>query len=392
MRPTPTRLAFEGLEDRTTPATLSFSGNTVTYSAAPGETNKITLTTTATGFKIADAVKITLVNAPGFSAPGAGKTATFTGTVPANLVVNVTAGDKNDTVNGGKFTSGRLTAAGGLGNDTITGTPANDVLNGGDGNDTIRGGGGNDEINGGVGTNKLYGDVGDDTIRGGSGLDTIYGGVGNDDIRGAEGNDKLYGDAGDDTIRGELGDDLIVGDDALGRLIGNDTLLGGDGNDKINGGAGYDALLGGNGNDTLDGGADNDLLDGGSGNDSLQGGAASDVLLGRDGNDTLNGGSVDPNLVDPGTGTDVLANPSLDLGLAQVKSLLGSFGTVARSQVEQYTVFLTNVFDDLFDTGLATLMNRLFPASGPPQISTSAAAEQLFALIDAASLRLAATA
>ncbi|MBI5106392.1 MAG: hypothetical protein HZB46_15645 [Solirubrobacterales bacterium] len=79
----------------------------------------------------------------------------------------------------------------GDGNDTVNGSYGNDVLRGGAGNDTLRGIGGDDQIDGGPG---------DDTIHGGADNDTVVGGPGRDSISG-DGDYSGSSFGGNDTIQ-----------------------------------------------------------------------------------------------------------------------------------------------------------------------------------------------
>jgi len=93
------------------------------------------------------------------------------------------------------------------------------------------------------------------------------------------------------TINGTVGANRLVGTgyaDVLNGRGGNDVLLGLGGNDTLNGGAGKDRLLGG---------AGNDLLIPGMGADTVFGGPGNDVVRARD-------KTVD--LIDCGTGRDVV--------------------------------------------------------------------------------------
>lgn len=121
------------------------------------------------------------------------------------------------------------TIRGGLGNDTILGSPRGDLINGGEGDDTIDGGGGNDVIIGGIGNDYLLGGTGADRIIGGLGDDTIDGGLGNDALSGGDGADVIDGEAGRDVVRGDDGDDTLLGGsgrDAIFAGLGNDRLFG----------------------------------------------------------------------------------------------------------------------------------------------------------------------
>ncbi len=252
--------------------------------------------------------------------------------------------------------SGRVTARGDEGNDSLEGGSGPDVLHGGNGVDTLVGGGGDD---------RLHGEGGNDYIRGGDGNDQAWGGSGNDTISGGAGNDDLYGDADQDTISGDQGHDWIVGGD------GKDTLSGGDGrdalwgdgvapgvsvgfnraaptfdasglvvppsglpaggvastgnaplngNDTIRGGADEepDYLFGAGGDDVIDGEAGPDYIDAGDGADSVDGGAGRDRIIGGSGNDVLRGGAGDDD-VSGGIGNDRISGGS-DVDNGQVNS------------------------------------------------------------------------
>ena len=102
------------------------------------------------------------------------------------------------------------------------------------------GGSGNDAISfAGLpihGITHAAGGAGDDNLSGSNGTDLLDGGAGNDVLNGGEGHDWLYGGDGDDHLSGSVGDDLLVG---------------GRGNDWLYSHAGFDTLVGGEGNDTV---------------------------------------------------------------------------------------------------------------------------------------------
>ncbi|MEW2114936.1 calcium-binding protein [Streptomyces sp. NPDC005474] len=113
---------------------------------------------------------------------------------------------------------------GGAGDDTLTVGHAS-IARGGDGNDTITSLGG--FVEGGKGNDVIRGGAEDENLSGDDGNDTIYGGAGGDHIYGGKGNDVLYGEAGIDQIWGNSG---------------NDKLYGGAGNDILSGGAGTNVV------------------------------------------------------------------------------------------------------------------------------------------------------
>ncbi|MDC6168287.1 calcium-binding protein [Paucibacter sp. XJ19-41] len=255
-------------------------------------------------------------------------------------------------------------AAGGSGNDQLTGSSAGNSLVGGGGNDTLSGVHGDDTVAGGAGADTYVFSIGDghDTLVESGGdsvlvihdasLDSLYyldgklyyGSNGDsvqlalvevsqlviagvsytgDQFRAAiKGRTSAAGDVvlAPNEITGRLqgvGDYRVTGN-ALGNVlhgnIGNNTLTGAQGNDSLNGGSGNDVLLGNEDRDELSGDGGDDWLDGGVGNDYLYGGEGNDVLLGNEdrdwlwgdgGNDSLEGGGGDDNL-SAGDGDDIL--------------------------------------------------------------------------------------
>ena len=87
-------------------------------------------------------------------------------------------------------------------------------------------------------------------------------------------------------------------------LRGRDTIDGGGGHDLAYGGKGRDTLKLGNGADTGYGGPGNDTLIGGNGRDTLYGGSGHDTLRVRDGK---------PDVVDCGSGDDVVIADAIDV-------------------------------------------------------------------------------
>jgi Ca2+-binding RTX toxin-like protein len=216
-----------------------------------------------------------------------------------------------------------LTADGGAGNDTLTGTDGPDLILGGDGNDVLNGGGGDDRIVGDRGNDTMNGGAGDDTLvwNNGDGTDVMNGDDGRDDVEsnGAPAAGDIFtvqpngarirfdrtnlvpftldigssetlhanGLGGDDTITvGNVGRFEVIGSGGSGNdtLIGGSSsehFFGGSGNDTINPGGGIDVVSGDDGNDQVnvrDGYAD--LARGGEGNDSVVADRKGDILDG----------------------------------------------------------------------------------------------------------------
>lgn len=113
---------------------------------------------------------------------------------------------------------------------------------------------------------------GDDVVIGSAGAEYMFGGAGRDLLRGGGGADRLLG--GDDFVRGRA---IPLGS--------ADRLEGGAGPDVLDGEGGDDLLIGGSGRDILDGGRDRDRLRSGDGDRDW-------VLCGR-GFDRLAGSAAD---------------------------------------------------------------------------------------------------
>jgi hypothetical protein len=190
---------------------VSAANGRVTFAAAPGEANNVTVASSADSTTVKDAGAAL--------APGAGCQAQPDGSAlcagPATLV-DVQLGDGDDGL-------------------TATGTAAVEVR-AGDGNDTVQT------------------DAGEDVLRGEGGDDSLSSGDGNDTLIAAAGNDALAGGGGDDSLQSGDGNDTLAGGE------GNDTLTAADGNDNVEGGPGNDRLEAGTGVDLLDGGDGNDVL------------------------------------------------------------------------------------------------------------------------------------
>lgn len=179
-------------------------------------------------------------------------------------------------------------AAGGSGNDQLTGSSGDNRLDGGAGNDVLTGGAGKDTLNGGSG---------DDLLSGGAGDDTLTSGLGNDVLRGEDGADMLIGTTATALLIGGAGADHFDGahlatvsyvENAVGITLSlaSGVALGGDADgdtltnvNRVVGSAFADSLTGGAGNDRFDGGVGNDYLTGRAGADQLIGGAGIDTAV-----------------------------------------------------------------------------------------------------------------
>jgi Ca2+-binding RTX toxin-like protein len=277
-----------------------------TFTAAPGETNSVTVSRAGNAFLVNDFASAVSVVAPCTQVDANTASCPFTEGIGGIPGLAVDAGDGDDAV-------------------TVMGDPgAESRLLGGDGNDSILGGDGNDEIDGGLGDDRLNGGAGfnvlsyetrtadvtvslkagtggqadeSDTLTGfqtllsGSGVDvllggdaddTIDGGAGADNINGGAGADALFGNKGSDALRGGGGNDRLFGDPADARFS-DDFLQGDGGNDELDDPGGRNTFLGGSGRDKIQGGKGRDTAKAGPGNDTLfmRGGSKDRVDCGK---------------------------------------------------------------------------------------------------------------
>lgn len=329
-------------------ASVSFTGNVLTYNAAAGESNNLTLTLATLDFSCG------LRPAPCLEIQETGGALTLLTDrctddgfgrakcdAPASVVANL--GDGEDalfdwegpsTIEGGAGNDPVLRGHGGA--DVINGGPGNDALFGGDGNDTLNGGDGDDVLEGfgGLSPEQPVQTGGTDVYAGGPGADFLdYAGrteLLSISIDGAA-NDGAPGEGDNvgvdvEMVRGGESADTIVGSGAANRLDGwrgDDELRGGGGEDALFGGTGDDRTFGGDGQDTVEGGDGSDLVDGGPGIDTLNGdqlpvcknstcATGRDTITARDGaNDAVTCGpgedsaTLDPGDMIPSSGPDV---------------------------------------------------------------------------------------
>ncbi|WP_328471253.1 calcium-binding protein [Streptomyces sp. NBC_00448] len=256
-------------------AAYNASDQAIDYTAAPGQTNKVTITSSTTTlsditYVIDDAVPITAGDGctypSGTDHTKVSCTVTTYDTEDPYPTLKVDLGDGADTAAYDNTTNQAYYFASfdlGAGKDTYT--------------ETGRVGG--DSVNGGADDDNLT--VGPDTVvLGGDGNDTIHAGAGSI-AQGGTGNDTIYSSGTDAAADGGTGNDVIHGGD------GRQNLSGGDGDDRIYGGKGDDFLYGGKGDDTLYGNSGVDTIYGNSGDDALYGGPGKDVLSGGPGKNTV---------------------------------------------------------------------------------------------------------
>ncbi|MDW5596787.1 PASTA domain-containing protein [Conexibacter stalactiti] len=329
-------------------AQLSLEGDTLVYRAAPGETNRVIVSTDDPGeLRFLDNAAISF-GAPCYRAEWDGEDVArcvFAGPV------RIETGDGADRVS---FSSGlpaaqQFTADGGPGDDelsapldglavTFRGGDGTDRLSGGVGNDTLDGGPGNDNLAGGWGNDTLQGGDGDDSLLG-DGLkpfaDVIDGGAGHDAIVNdwvndhqnapiavsldGVANDGLAGEGdnvvGVESIQVNQPASLSAGAGAVAFRVfqtgpGPSKLVGSDAADSLISYDYDDVIEGRGGDDTIEAGFGNDTISGGPGRDSINadaGSGACNFLVCRTGagNDTIDvrDGEVDSVVCGPGTDT-----------------------------------------------------------------------------------------
>jgi Ca2+-binding RTX toxin-like protein len=296
-------------------STANVSAGVLTYTAAAGETNNVTVSLNFPNYRVSDGgASITA---------GAGCTTVDPNTVDCSGVASasVTLDDMDDIASAAIDLPSTLN--GGAGNDQLTGSMHGDVLIGEVGDDVLSGLAGSDLLDGGLGADILSGGADIDTVTytgrtndltislddvandgetgenddvqgdvqnviAGDGNDTLIGSVGNNVLSGGDGHDTLDGNLGSDTLNGGDGSDAVIyashtngvvadldgiaddGEPGEGDLIAADveSIGGGPGNDVLTGNAGVNTLAGGEGDDTLDGAGGADILAGGAGIDT----------------------------------------------------------------------------------------------------------------------------
>ncbi|MFH8902041.1 calcium-binding protein [Streptomyces coeruleorubidus] len=247
--------------EQTATAAVNEYGWHLTYTAAPGQANKVAITQSFTSDRSrftyviddvvpidagnrcghpdsADRTKIScMVEAPESQSPVSSMemdladgddTASFHNASDQVYYFNrIELGDGNDRWTGA--TGDRVdgsSALGGAGDDIIR-VGALGYAGGGDGDDTLYAGIDGEIVDGGAGDDVLRGGAGEQILRADDGDDTVYGGAGDDELYGGRGNDILHGNGGADRIWGNSGDDELYGGP------GADTLSGGPGKNIV---------------------------------------------------------------------------------------------------------------------------------------------------------------
>lgn len=264
--------------------TAQVIGGAISYTAAPGEANVVTVTPTGlteTGAPLSVGAGCTLANPT-----------TATCTVGSDAGMTADLGDGADTFDG-DGTSRPLSVRGGPGADTITGGWSADDLFGDEGTDTLVG----DESTSDPLTDQ---DWEDDLLDGGPGADTMWGG-GQADVF-----DQGAAPDGADTINGQGGLDAVAYDERSAAVLVDLNAVAGTGGQSGEGDVliGVEDAYGGAGDDTLTGSDADNVLAGGEGGDRIVGGPGEDVVAGDGGPDRVFARDSFMDLVECGTGDD----------------------------------------------------------------------------------------
>jgi Ca2+-binding RTX toxin-like protein len=278
-------------------------------SAAPGEANRVTVTTRPSAGKLRTVVfrdaGAPLTAGDGCQAGAAGEVVCTHALGDFANSVDVYAEDGDDTVDasamklrgftvfvdggaGSDVLTGSRTRVNALfgdfvssevGDDRVTGGRGDDFLQGGPGDDLLDGAGGGDEATYRDERHRVRADLAAGTAVSAAGerdtlrsIERLEGGDGSDILRGNRVRNVIQGLGGDDLIDGRGGSDLLQGAEGP-RFKGapdRDVLRGGGGGDILLGDAGPDRLFGGPGGDRIVGGLGVDLFDAGSGTDRLR--------------------------------------------------------------------------------------------------------------------------
>jgi RTX calcium-binding nonapeptide repeat (4 copies) len=241
-------LALPGIANSATVSiTTAFQRAELTYTAAPGEENRVAINPLEPGGFDGWLVRetgpgVTLTPGAGCSSVDAQTVKCPTAQTEAVLYVSVTLDDLRDLAslagacgyfsNEEDFPCGSVDVAAGAGDDEIVANdvvvfPSDATVTGGRGSDLLIAGELGSVLKGGPGNDNLSGAGGNDLLIGGDGSDFIFGEAGNDLIRGGPGKDKIFAGGGVDRVEGRAGDDTICARDSR-----RDVLKGGSGSDR----------------------------------------------------------------------------------------------------------------------------------------------------------------
>jgi Ca2+-binding RTX toxin-like protein len=242
-----------------TAATVRVGSGVVVYAAAQGETNDVTVSSTANTVTVTEAsAPLTTGKGCHVTAPGVAECA-----VQAGFPVRATLGNGNDRIAAGPE---RDDVTGGLGDDTIATGPGKDVVREGDdpgARDVIDGGSEQDRLTYEGTRTPVHVDLAAGT-GGAGGRDDVIAGI--EDVTGSDaGGDVLLGDGGRNNLLGMV---YGTGDDP--RPMRGDRVAGRAGRDHLYGGPAADRLEGGDGDDDFSGSGGRDVIRGGPGSDVVQ--------------------------------------------------------------------------------------------------------------------------
>ena len=286
----------------------------VTFQAAKGEVNRVTVTTANGRLRIRDSANRVVARGD------CDQVNRHTADCPTTEdIAQIRLGNRNDRAK----VQNLVSVFGGSGNDYLEGSGGNDRLDGQRGNDTLHGLGQGDDLTGGPGRDRLYGGGGDDDLFDGetdrqSAPDVFRGGSSRDTRFGADRGDMLDYSKRTRALSVDLSSgrtntkDVVRGLESVTGGSGADRLTG-DGDDNwLEGNGGNDRLRGRGGDDIPQGGAGNDSVSGDDGNDTVWGDAGVDRLFGGAGNDQMIGRDSAAETVDCGAGDDVAPVTRLD--------------------------------------------------------------------------------
>jgi hypothetical protein len=301
--------------------TISVSGTVITFVAAPGEKNFVTVNWGNVG---AGADYIPSLSDHYDVTPGPGCTYSVSlgamcESAGTNPVFKVYLGDQNDIAGSSNDHSAghHVELYGEDGDDDLESDASSDLLDGGPGNDELTAD--EDESGGG---DVAVGGPGEDTLQTGNPTGTngpiavSFDGVANDGYPGE--NDNYSVDMENLSATGTAPSIAFVGNDARNvvqlRSQSADTVQGLGGDDLIDGANGNDVLDGGDGNDTIFGGGNDDTITGGPGLDSLSGeGSASGLFVSIAGNDRIDARDGIAENLNCGPGADTAIVDALDV-------------------------------------------------------------------------------
>jgi Ca2+-binding RTX toxin-like protein len=254
----------------------------------------------------------------------------------AGNAVTLDGGDGDDEIQG-PTTAMPVTAAGGDGNDKVTGGQGPDLVDGGAGNDTVDGNDGDDTVLGGPGDDFVKGGrtPSADVIDGGPGRDTIDGdwtgsglpltvtfdGVANDGRPDERDNvlsvEVIHTRSVATLVAGDAAD-AAVEFSVVGTPSGNSKLVGTRFDDNLRTDHYHDVIEAGAGADAIDAGYGNDTITPGPGEDTVLADGGPNACDALDcplpnGNDTIYARDGEKDSIDCGPGTDTVEADPIDV-------------------------------------------------------------------------------